>query len=144
MEYTMKNILVPALAATMILGCNVMPTDKTHLLGQEWIIEDIAGGGVIDNSQPSLLFLADGQLAGSGSCNRIIGGYQLNGKQLTIKPAGATMMMCPEALMNQEDKLMRLLPTVKNYYLDKTGALVLTTTNGERIVARHQGAGRAD
>jgi heat shock protein HslJ len=132
-----KTMLVSAFAATMILGCSVMTADKAPLLGQEWIIEDIAGGGVIDDSQPSLLFLADGQLAGSGSCNRIIGSYQLDDKQLTIKPAGTTMMMCPEALMNQENKLLKLLPTIKSYQIDKTGALVLTTANGEVIVARH-------
>ncbi len=69
----MKTMLVSAFAATMILGCSVMTADKAPLLGQEWIIEDIAGGGVIDDSQPSLLFLADGQVAGSGSCIRILG-----------------------------------------------------------------------
>ncbi len=47
------------------------------------------------------------------------------------------MMMCPEALMNQENKLLKLLPTIKSYQIDKTGALVLTTANGEVIVARH-------
>ncbi|HUW25907.1 MAG TPA: serine hydrolase [Gallionella sp.] len=116
----------------------LMATDKAPLLGQEWVIEDIAGNGVIDNSHASLQFFSDGSLAGSATCNRILGSYKSNGKRLTITPAGTTMMMCPEALMNQEYQLLKLLPTVESYRLDKTGALVLTTTNRTTIVARRQ------
>lgn len=46
------------------------------------------------------------------------------------------MMACPEALMNQERKLLDLLPTVKSYRIDETGALVLTTANKTTIKAR--------
>lgn len=154
----MKHILVSTLAVTMILGCTAVPqqegmvidrfasnpvvtdhmtaTDKNPLLGQEWVIEDITGRGVIDNSHPSLQFFADGRLAGSASCNRIIGSYKINGTRLTIDPAGTTMMACPEALMNQEQKLLELLPTVERFSIDETGVLVLTTANGATIIAR--------
>ena len=46
------------------------------------------------------------------------------------------MMACPEALMNQERKLLKLLPTVESYRIDQTGALVLTTTNKTTIRGR--------
>lgn len=49
---------------------------------------------------------------------------------------GTTMMACPEALMNQEQKLLSLLAQVKSYAIDTTGALVLTTTDGNTILAR--------
>ena len=45
------------------------------------------------------------------------------------------MMACPEALMKQEQKLLKLLPTVQSYRIDKTGALVLTTRDKKAIVA---------
>ncbi|MFZ1626027.1 MAG: META domain-containing protein [Gammaproteobacteria bacterium] len=115
-----------------------MATDKTPLLGEEWVIEDIAGGGVIDNSHATLQFLADGRFAGNASCNRFFGSYKSEGPQLSMGPAGATMMACPEALMNQERKLLDLLTTVESYRIDKTGALVLKAADGKTIVARRR------
>lgn len=127
-----------SLPAYRAVANHLMASDKTPLLGAEWVIEDIAGGGVIDNSHASLHFLADGQLAGSATCNRIIGRYASKDSTLSIKPAGTTMMACPEALMNQEQKLLALLPTVESYRVDDTGALVLTTSGGKTITARRQ------
>lgn len=125
-----------SLPAYRAVADHLMATDKTPLLGQEWVIEDIAGSGVIDSSHASLLFFADGRLAGSATCNRIIGSYKSTDKRLTIAPVGTTMMACPEALMNQERKLLDLLPTVESYRIDETGALVLTTANKTTIKAR--------
>ena len=127
-----------SLPAYRAVADHLMATDKTPLLGQEWVIEDIAGSGVIDKSHASLQFLADGRLAGSATCNRIVGSYQSKGTQLIIEPVGTTMMACPEALMNQEGKLLQLLPMVTSYRIDKTGALVLTTGDGTTVVARRQ------
>ncbi len=117
----------------------LMANDSAPLLGQEWVIEDIAGGGVIDNSQATLQFLSDGSLAGSATCNRIIGRYEMEGERVRIvEPLGTTMMACPEALMNQERKLLDLLPTVDHYRIDESGALVLSTGDGTKITARRQ------
>ncbi|WP_347342243.1 META domain-containing protein [Lujinxingia litoralis] len=113
-----------------------MAHDKTPLLGEEWIVEDIAGEGVIDNSRATLHFLPEGRLAGRATCNRMMGTYQSEESQLTLSPAGTTMMACPEALMNQERKLMALLPKVESYRIDETGALILMTADGTTIVAR--------
>ena len=113
-----------------------MAHDGNPLAAEEWTIEDIGGGGVIDNSHATLHFLSDGRLAGSATCNRMIGSYKLDGSKLSIQNPGATMMACPEALMKQEQKLLKLLPTVQSYRIDKNGALVLTTSDKKTIVAR--------
>lgn len=125
-----------SLPAYRAVAEHLMTTDNNPLLGQEWVIENIAGGGVIDDSHATLQFLNDGRLAGSATCNRIIGSYKRAGARLTIKPAGTTMMACPAALMNQERKLLDLLPAIKNWRIDDTGALVLTTGKGQTITAR--------
>lgn len=109
-----------------------------QLTGPEWIIEDIAGKGVIDMSPASLEFLPDGRLAGNASCNRLIGSYQDTDGALSIEPTGTTMMACPEALMNQERLLLDMLPTITGYNIDDTGALVLETSGGETITARRR------
>ena len=125
-----------SLPAYRAVADHLMASKDTPLLGAEWVIEDIAGGGVIDSSHASLQFLPDGRLAGSASCNRIIGSYQSKGLQLTIKPAGMTMMACPEALMNQERQLLALLPEIDTFRIDETSALVLMAAGGKTITAR--------
>ena len=125
-----------SLPAYRAVADHLMKTDKSPLLGQEWVVENIAGGGVIDASHASLHFLADGRLAGNATCNRILGSYESDGNKLNIKPAGTTMMACPEALMKQERKLLDLLPTIRSYRIDDTGALVLMTQDKKVIVAR--------
>lgn len=108
------------------------------LVGPEWVIEDIAGGGVIDNSHASLQFLPDGRLAGNASCNRLIGSYTDKGDTLSVKLAGTTMMACPEVLMNQERRLLDILPLINRYDIDDNGTLVLKTTDAKSITARRQ------
>ncbi|MEG8055389.1 META domain-containing protein [Sphingomonas sp. 22L2VL55-3] len=45
-------------------------------------------------------------------------------------------MAYPPAPMDQERKLVDLLGKVSSYSIDHTGALVLTTTSGDQLVAR--------
>ncbi len=127
-----------SLPAYRAVADHLMAHDKQPLLGQEWVIESIAGAGVIDNSHAALHFLPEGRLAGSATCNRILGSYESTGGKLRIQPAGTTMMMCPPALMNQERKLLDLLPALTSYRIDKTGALVLSTADGKTVLARRR------
>lgn len=127
-----------SLPAYRAVADHLMSTDEARLLGQEWVIEDIAGNGVIDNSLATLQFFPDGRLAGSATCNRIIGSYEANRGRLSVVPAGTTMMACPTALMNQERKLLDFLPTVRSYHFDTTGALILLSADGTTIAARRQ------
>ena len=108
------------------------------LSGDEWVIEDIAGAGVIDSSHASLQFLAEGRLAGSGGCNRLMGNFTVDGDKLSIRSTGTTMMACPEALMNQERKLLDLLPQITHYVINKDGNLILSTNSRKSITARQQ------
>ena len=110
--------------------------DDQPLLGAEWVVEDIGGQGVIDNSHASLQFLPDGRLAGSGTCNRILGSYEAREAQLNLTLAGTTMMACPEALMAQESRFVDTLARVDSYRIDETGALILSDAEGSVITAR--------
>ena len=125
-----------SLPAYRAVAEHLMATDKTPLLGAEWLIEDIAGAGVIDNARASLHFLPGGRLAGSGSCNRLLGSYTTDGQSLSLSDTATTMMACPPALMNQERKLLDMLALVKRWQIDATGALVLMTAEGKTILAR--------
>lgn len=117
-------------------GCAVTPAQPS-LQGAEWRIEDIAGTGVIDSSNVTLQFLDAGRLAGSGGCNRLLGSYDNPAKgDIKFSQVGTTMMACPPALMNQERKLLDLLPTITRYSMDASGALVLSSEKGEQVLAR--------
>lgn len=108
------------------------------LTGPAWFIEDIAGAGVIDNSPASLEFLSDGSLAGNTSCNRLMASYTANNGALSITLGGSTMMACPPAVMDQEQRFLALLPNVTQYQIDETGALVLTIQSGATITAHRR------
>ena len=125
-----------SLPAYRAVADHLIANDPTPLLGAEWKIENLDGRGIIDNSYATLLFLGDGRLAGSAMCNRIIGSYTSSGGNLKIAPVGTTMMACPEALMNQERKLLDMLPKVDQFRIDGSGALVLSTADGRTIVSR--------
>ena len=113
-----------------------MQSSGMQQLGQAWVVESIAGAGVVDNSHATLQFLPGGRLAGNATCNRFLGNYDSDAEKLRIQTAGATKMACPPALMNQENKLLKLLPTVESFRIDKTGALIMMTANKTQIVAR--------
>lgn len=125
--WTLAAILLAACAATGV---------RAPLTGAEWVVEDINGAGVIDNSHASLLFGEDGTLSGSGSCNRYGARYTLKGARLTIASPAATLMACAPALMDQERKFFDALSKASSYAIDETGALVLTAPDGGRILAR--------
>jgi hypothetical protein len=79
-----------------------------------------------------------GRLSGNATCNRLIASYTVDGSKLTISLAGTTMMACPPALVNQARKLVDLLRKVSSHSIDHTGALILTTTSGNQLVARRR------
>jgi len=122
-----------------LTGCGGSPVDL--LLGRTWVVEDIAGAGVIDSAQATLVFGTDGRVAGSGSCNRWFATFELTGEGLNIGEAGATLMACPEAIMAQERRFFDALGTVTGFDIDETGALLLRAGGEVAIIAR---SGAAD
>lgn len=134
----MHRALVPLTMGLLVVAC---ATDREHparfkLTGREWVVDDIAGRGVIDDSHLTINFGSNGQLSGSGGCNRLIGGYTLRGSGLTITRPGTTMMACPPALMEQEGRFLDVLGKVKRYRIDRSGALVLTSSDSRTVTAR--------
>lgn len=110
-------------------GCGGEPIDL--LAGREWVIEDIAGGGIIDRSRVTVAFdPEERRVFGQASCNRYTGGFVLTGEGLSFGNVASTMMACAEALMNQERKFFQVLDGINRFDLDNTGTLVLSGSNG--------------
>ncbi len=115
-------------------GCGGDPASL--LQGGEWTVEDIGGAGMVDGSRATLNFDADGQLSGSGSCNRYSGSYRLSGEGLSVSSKTAmTLMACVPALMQQESRFMQLLAQTRRFRFAADGALILEAADGS-ITAR--------
>ncbi|MBE0487287.1 META domain-containing protein, partial [Marinobacter sp.] len=115
------------------LGCG---GDRERLFrGAEWVVEDLAGTGMIDRSRITVEFLADNRVAGRASCNRFMGSYQLTGEGLYFGDQATTMMACAPALMEQERRFLELMSEVIDGRIGRHGELLLRTAAGDTITA---------
>lgn len=118
---------------TRLAGCGGRP--RALLAGVEWVVEDVAGKGIIDASRMTLNFATDGQLSGRASCNRYHAHYKLSGETLEMGPVATTRMACAPALNNQEHRFVQVLRDVRGFDVDATGKLILYTPAGQTIEA---------
>jgi len=108
--------------------------DEGSVRGIEWVLEDLNGKGVIDNSRVTLLMDEEGRLSGSGGCNRYTTSYIFDDGDVTIGGnIASTMMACPDALMKQERDYHGILPGIVRYSTDETRALILTGEDGSYL-----------
>ena len=93
-----------------------------------WLLEDMGGRGVVDGVQTTMIFGSEGRVSGTGGCNRYTGSYTLENDRLTFGPLAGTKMMCPEAVMGQEDRFHKALADVERVTID--GDLLLIEITG--------------
>lgn len=104
-------------------GCGGDPAGL--LTGGDWQIEDVAGHGILDDSNITLQFGDNGRVSGSTGCNRYMGSFDLTGEGLNLGKMAGTMMACPDALMTQERRVLEALENVQRFDFNENGALVL-------------------
>ncbi len=90
---------------------------EVELLGA-WLLEDLGGRGVMDMVQTTIEFSAEGGVVGAGGCNRYTGSYTFDDGRLEFSPLAGTKMMCPEAVMDQEDRFHQALAAVERVEMD--------------------------
>lgn len=96
-----------------------------------WRAEDIGGRGIIDRSEVTLMLGTDGKIGGNSGCNGYSANYQMTGDALKVYPPMiGTRMMCPPALMTQEQAYRALLETTKSASVMADGMLIITSANG--------------
>jgi heat shock protein HslJ/uncharacterized membrane protein len=106
------------------------------LRGLVWRAEDVGGRGIPDGAEVTLEF-RDGRASGRSGCNRYTGSYTLSGEGLSFGRMAATMMLCPEALMNLERDFLDALSRVTRFDIDPTGALLLIAGDETVVFLRH-------
>jgi heat shock protein HslJ len=96
-----------------------------NLIGTRWtatMINNGRGGvaSLIEGTEVDAVFGDDGQVAGSGGCNRYNGPYALDGAALTFGTLAATMKMCvtPEGIGGQETSYFAALARVATWSVE--------------------------
>lgn len=81
---------------------------------------------------------ADGQIFGSGGCNRFIGGYETKSAAgaITISTLASTFMACEEPIMTQETRFLTALQGAERYEVDQGQLTIFYKTEQGKGVLR--------
>jgi len=130
----MNHRLAVLLMAAALAACS---TDKRHnadnreaptlQVGSSWQVEWLGERPLIDDSHLSLTLTEEGRAYGDGGCNRWLSGYELQGNTLKFTAPASTLMACPEALMEQEQRFHQMLSQVTRWDFSEKGELRLWT-----------------
>ena len=103
-----------------LAGCGTRSaTVETGLNGTAWVLEDLAGAGVVERGRATLAFDEAGRASGKGSCNRYSGPVTLTGDRMSFGPLISTKMACvEEALTAQEGRFLEALGAAERYVVD--------------------------
>ena len=134
-----------ATAATPASAAMPAANDANAELGRyHWRLQDAtdAKGKRIDAlfvraDQPLQLDFADGRIAVANACNRMGGGYTLDGESLTVASLASTMMACADPkLMALDGEIGKRLQGASKLSLlaGDTPTLTLATASGDKLV----------
>jgi heat shock protein HslJ len=104
------------------------------LYDNPWLVEDIAGQGVVDRAQTTIQFAKDGAVSGDTSVNRYKGKAKINGAKISFGPLASTRSAGPPALMDQEQKFLKALDAVASFRIETTGLLFLLDDSGDIVL----------
>ncbi len=118
--FVIQKFAVMALGVFLASCANAPPQQPTpNLLHTEWLLEDLAGRGVLDRIQATLAFPGPDKVAGKGSCNRFFGAVEIHGESIKFGNLASTRMAClNEAVSNQEASYLQALQGAENITVD--------------------------
>ncbi len=96
---------------------------------------------LLDGSEITAVFGADGTLSGSAGCNHYRAAYVTEGSSITIQAPAATRKACPEpdGMMDQESAYLKALTTAATYAIQ--GQQLELRTADDALVALFQASG---
>lgn len=122
-SFTANQRQLALLAGNQILA--TFEADVQELAGADWDVTMYNNGreavvGVIEGTELTVLFGADGELSGSAGCNQYIGGYTVDGNAIQISQLGSTMRFCaePEGIMEQEQAFLAALQSAATFRVE--------------------------
>ena len=119
----------------LLAGCSSLNSSSGGTLtGQTWVLTELAGQPLVADLGISAHFNTDGTVSGSAGCNRYSGKYTVSGDSISFSVNLAmTMMMCEQAIMDQETAYINALGQVKTYSISGD-QLSLKDANGKDLL----------
>lgn len=129
------------LVAVLLAACS--PSDEgataatgLPLEGTPWTLLSYDDGGSltdVDQGVEATALFEEGQVSGSGGCNRFTAGYTREGDALTIDPAATTLMACPEPASSVEAAVLAALDRTASFATDEA-TLTLSDADGTTLL----------
>ncbi len=134
------NLIFPLLVILSLAfsACVSMPgalangSDIPDLKGTAWVLAEINGQPVLENSLPTLVF-DETSLGGNGSCNRFGGDYTQDGDKLSVSALFSTMMYC-EGVSDQEQAYLAALQAAASFRIDGGRLIILDASGASTLV----------
>jgi len=116
------------------------------LVGTQWQLDNLCGGGVLDRVQAPISFPVPGSAVGNGSCNSFFGTVKREGDLITFGPLAATRMACVEPVSEQESRYLSALENAQRFQLKDQFLLIYIKGEDkplhfhkDQVVALYQG-----
>ena len=122
-----KQLIATLICCAFVASCasETQKPSMPDLLKTEWLLEDLAGKGVLDRAQATLAFPEPNKVAGNGSCNRFFGAVQINGAAIKFGNLASTRMACLRvAVANQEANYLKALQNAEKLSFDAPYLLI--------------------
>lgn len=131
----MKRMFVLALAlafSMMMVGCAAMNGSMDEpLVNTYWKLTQLGEAPVTaqDNQREAHLVLHEEEqrLAGATGCNRLMGGYRLDGQALSFERPATTLMACPQGM------------DTERAFLDALGRVAAWEVEGQTLTLKDAG-----
>lgn len=139
------------LACGTLLGCSAAPDEGdvgdpdasaaevpdrsgTEILDREWLFVEAAGVPIeadqnAERAASLTLSSEDSRAAGSSGCNRMMGGFTLDGSSIRFEAVAGTRMACPEPQMEVETNVHAALEAARSWEIQ-----------GDTLILRGEGA----
>ncbi len=132
----MKKIWLLTTLCVLLLflaACTSGSQSGGDLTGKVWAVTELMGNPLVAGTGISAEFTEAGKVGGSSGCNRYNGTYTVSGNNITFaSPMASTMMMCEQALMDQEIAYLKVLGEAKTFAV-KGDQLTLSGEDGATL-----------
>ncbi|HTN98576.1 MAG TPA: META domain-containing protein [Nordella sp.] len=127
----LMGLAAAAVALPVVKSAGAAPA----ALSGRWLAESIRNRGVIGTVQMVIEIAADGEVTGSGGCNRISSKATVSGARISFSPMSSTEMACAPEIMDQESKFLSALGDARLWRIDEQrDKLILVDAHGVTIL----------
>lgn len=128
MKPTLPRLCLLAAACLASLAATAAAPDP-KVLGL-WKIEQARAAPLLHKLNARIEFGAEGRFSANGGCNSITSSYTLEANALKLGPLAIGRKACPEALMEQEDRVITALERATSARVPGHGLLELLDADG--------------